>query len=214
MMAKWTHAGVERCSPACNERRDDVALFEHPWETLPDGNRILQVHSRGYKEMLRGHWAPIFSPYGVQVRYGAIDTSLEDLFQCVRIFKTDCGGNVRPRGWREARTWLKAGKIQTCWHFGKRVLPIMKAGPQPDALAIDDPGIAFYVALWSDFLKTREGRRRLEIARSFDDFCDPFKGPFPFGQEEVWRLAVRRGPEALEDVVEDIRQQMLTRQFK
>jgi hypothetical protein len=182
--------------------------IEVPFWENEDGTRTLQCHSRGYKEKIGDREVPLFSPFGVRLQYGTHPpTTLENLFMCCRVFDID-GNRRRPSDWREARAWMKIHP-QIGWDLETGFIPILSPPAKVDGWKVDEAGIKFYVALYAGFLDTPEGQRRLAIAHQFDEFFDPFKGGFPFGQEEVFRTAVRHGVEYLDLVADDIWDRML-----
>lgn len=152
---------------------------------VPGVGRVLQVHSRGDQR---------FSPFCCFVRaYGRTD-SIEQHYQTSKIFE---GGRV-PRDWREAKRLAKRpphglGLRQTGWLVGGRELARRNAAG--DRLAMDDPGLMYYLRLWSRYLTENPGL--VEEARRYDAFCDPFEGTFPFGQAKVFELVAREGVGAL-----------------
>lgn len=80
------------------------------------------------------------------------------------------------------------------WQIGDRELP-HKSNEQGTSFAVDDWGIQYYIALWHRHLSQHP--QKVEFARHFDEFEDPFKRNFPFCQADVIRVAVREGVEAL-----------------
>lgn len=143
--------------------------------------RILQCHSRGDRR---------FSPFFCLVKaFGTVD-SIENHYQCAKRFE----GCPPPLNWQAVRDWKCWGFEQTGWLLGSYRLPV-KSNERGNGFAIDDWGVQFYIALWHRHLSERP--EKVEFARLFDEFEDPFKRNFPFCQADVIRVASREGTEAL-----------------
>lgn len=153
---------------------------------VPGVGRVLQVHTRGDKR---------FSPFCCFVTAYSRRASIEEHYQTAKLFE----GGRAPRDWREAKYFAKRpphglGLRQTGWRIGSRELARRNAAG--DVLALDDPGLMFYLRLWHRYLT--ENPALIEEARRFDAFEDPFEGTFPFGQRRVFELVTREGVAALE----------------
>lgn len=143
--------------------------------------RILQCHSRGDKR---------YSPFFCFVKaFGKVD-SIENHYQRAKRFE----GCPPPLNWQAARDWKRWGFEQAGWLLGSYRLPV-KSNERGNGFAIDDWGVQFYIALWHRHLSERP--EKVEFARLFDEFEDPFKRNFPFCQADVIRVASREGTEAL-----------------
>jgi hypothetical protein len=148
---------------------------------IEDGKRILQCHSRGDKR---------YSPFFCFVKAFGTTDSIENHYQCAKRFE----GCPTPGNWTAARYWKRQGCKQIAWQIGDRELPV-KSNEQGTSFAVDDWGIQYYIALWHRHLSQHP--EKVEFARQFDEFEDPFKRDFPFGQADVIRVAAREGVEAL-----------------
>lgn len=186
-------------------------VHEGPWRD-ENGKRILQCHSRGYKERIGGREVPLFSPFGVTLRYNGHVDSLENHYMRSKVF--DLGSERLDYGcdFRLARQYQRAGKRIIGWNFGTGFNE--SKHPKATAMAVDEWGVQFYIGLWYAFLRSPEGCRRLAIARDFDEFEDPFKGTFPFGQDCVIRLAVREGTQALLPMCIEVRDKLVQRKIE
>jgi len=137
--------------------------------------RILQCHSRDDQR---------YSPFFCYVKAFRKYDSIENHYQCAKRFE-NCPA---PQNWRTARKYKQQGFRQIAWQIGKHQLSV-KSNETGTGFAIDDWGIQYYIALWHRHLT--EHPEKIEFAKQFDDFEDPFKGNFPFCQAEVIRVAVK-----------------------
>jgi hypothetical protein len=145
------------------------------------GRRILQCHSRGDKR---------YSPFFCFVKaFGKVD-SIENHYQRAKRFE----GCPVPRNWAAVRDCQRRGFKQIAWQIGSYRLPV-KSNERGTSFAIGDWGIQYYIALWHRHLS--EHPEKVEFARQFDDFEDPFKRDFPFCQADIIRVATREGVAAL-----------------
>jgi hypothetical protein len=145
------------------------------------GRRILQCHSRGDKR---------YSPFFCFVKaFGTVD-SIENHYQCAKRFE----GCPPARNWAAVRYCQRRGLEQVAWQIGSYRLPV-KSNERGTSFAIDDWGIQYYIALWHRHLSERP--EKVEFARQFDDFEDPFERDFPFCQADIIRVATREGVAAL-----------------
>lgn len=143
--------------------------------------RILQCHSRGDKR---------YSPFFCYVKaFGRVD-SIENHYQRAKRFE----GCPPPLNWQAVRDWKRRGLKQIAWLLGSYRLPV-KPNERGTSFAIDDWGVQYYIALWHRHLS--EHPEKVEFARQFDEFENPFKRNLPFCQADVIRVAAREGVKAL-----------------
>lgn len=158
--------------------------------TENERKRILQCHSRGDQR---------YSPFFCNVRaFGKLD-SIENHYQCAKRFES-CPA---PQSWRTAKNYKYKGFRQIKWQIGKYQLPV-KSNEDGTGFAIDDWGIQYYIALWHRHLS--QNPDKVEFARQFDEFEDPFKRNFPFSQADVIRVADREGVDKLLHYFEPLQQ--------
>src|SRR5919108_2391626 len=114
-----------------------------PFSINPNGQRILQCHSRGDRR---------FSPFCCFVDAFGKKDSIENHYQRAKVFE----GNRFPKDWKEAKQFKKSGLKQVAWQIGSLRLPCLP-NEQGNGFALNDFGIQFYIALWHKYLLSNRG---------------------------------------------------------
>jgi hypothetical protein len=146
-----------------------------------NGQRILQCHSWGDQR---------YSPFYCMVEAFGIIHSIENHYQRAKVF----AGSPPVRHWKEAKQLAQAGVRQVAWQIGPYRFPV-QSNEAGNSFTLDDWGVQWYAGLWFKYLILHP--ERVDYARQFDDFEDPFQGNFPLSQAEIIRIVTRHGIDAL-----------------
>jgi hypothetical protein len=169
------------------------AVATEPFTSGPNGERILQCHSRGDRR---------FTPFNCPVTAFGVTASIEAHFQTAKVFQ----GDRIPCDWRETKRFEKKpaygglGLRQTHWRIGS-LRPAVRWAPN-GAYQLQDLGIQYYVMLWFRYL-TRHPELVYALS-DFEEFEDPFRGNFPFCQADVLRAVRKNGLRSLRPMFEEL----------
>lgn len=160
-------------------RMNREVIHHAPFVIGPAGIRVLQCHSRGDRR---------FTPFDCYVAAFGRSDSIENHYHRAKRF-----GERAPGDWREAKQLKKLFR-QTGWQIGPLAVEV-RSNPAGSSFRLDDLGIQYYVMLWYRYLRRRP--ELIAAAAAFDEFEDPFRGAFPFCQDDVIQQVVREGIDSL-----------------
>jgi hypothetical protein len=150
------------------------------FRTDEEGKRFLQCHSKGAKE---------YSPFNCLVEAFGVTKSIEDHYQCLKVFQGPEGQIAQARDWRDAKEMQRLGIERVAFR-----LPNGVDLGNYNSEATDLP-VQYYIGLWYKYL--RQNQLLVYAAQQYDGFEDIFEGDFPFSQAKVIEQCVRHGIESL-----------------